>query len=89
MHAMQDTPDKIEPIRPELPRHFENVTFVLEAIVWVLIIGYVLGRMYETEEMRLHILHVVMRLAQQIASHIGVLALLAEKAYNDTAASMH
>lgn len=86
---MQDTPGEVEPVRPQFPRHLEQATFILEAVVWVLIIGYVLGRMYEEDEMRLHMLHWFMRMAQKVAGQIGILALLAEQAYNDTAQTMH
>lgn len=86
---MQDTPGEVEPVRQEFPRYLEQATFVLEAIVWVLIIGYVLGRVFEEDEMRLHLLHWFVRMAQKIAAHVGILALMAEQAYNDTASSMH
>jgi uncharacterized membrane protein YqjE len=54
--------------------------------VFVILIA---NRMWDTDEIRLHILHTIVQILQAFARIIGLWALEFEKAYNDYADTLH
>jgi hypothetical protein len=63
-----------------------------DAALWTLgfaTITFIGLRMWDTDEIRLHVLHAIVQILQAFARVIGLWALEFEKAYNDYADTLH
>lgn len=59
------------------------------AFVWTLVLGWVILRLLSEDEVRMHILHRTVKVLHKLTSTLGVMALMAEKEYNDIVSTMH
>ena len=73
-------------IAPKVSDFYFNLAI---SIVWLIAIAWFVTNMMGESGVRLRVLHVLVKSSQWVASNIGVLALLAEQAYNDTASTLH
>ena len=63
-----------------------------EAAVWTLgfaTVTFIGLRVWDSDEVRLHVLHAIIQILQAFARVLGLWALEFEKAYNDYADSLH
>lgn len=59
------------------------------AFVWTLVLGWVILRLLSEDEVRMHILNRTVKVLHKLTSTLGVMALMAEKEYNDIVSTMH
>lgn len=90
---MQGPTGEAEPIPPEPERTFEDI--YIEAAIWIVRLGaiiYLLSLftvLLNDDEVRLHILHSMMRIFQTLARTFGSWALQTENAYNEYVSILH
>lgn len=72
-----------------LYRHSTAIATLTAAYFATFVIAIIFSRMWNEDEIRLHILNVAMRILQAIARLIGGWALTCEQAYNDYANTLH
>ena len=83
--TQSDRPDDSQPVKPVLTDTAYNIICIT---IFFAATGYLVYRMMQEDEVRLHALHKLTSLSQHLAKQIGILALLAEQAYNQQVESM-
>lgn len=82
-----------EPIPPDIER--KNQDLSLNGIVWfirlaaIVYISGIMFRIWDDDEIQLHVLHGITRLLQTTARLVGTWALRVEEKYNKTVDSLH
>lgn len=94
MYTMSDTPSEAQPDRPDDSQSakpgLSDLTYNLICIsIFLATTGWLVYRMMQEDEIRLHALHRLTTFSQYLAKQLGLLALLAEQAYNQQVESMH
>ena len=80
-----------EPVSYDSEREDQRV-LLYYASLWTfgfITITYIGLKMWDTDEIRLHLLHAMVQILQAFARVIGLWALEFEKAYNDYADTLH
>lgn len=97
MYSMPEETGGAEPStyddQGESQRFLRNYTTAVAALattyVALVVIFIIVSRMWDEDEIRLHVLNTMMRILQTIARICGGWALACEKAYNDYANALH
>lgn len=90
---MQDSASENERMALANEREEKDVavaTFIrLLGFALIFTVAFSMYRIWDDDELRLHWLHAVMRILQEIARVVGMWALEFEQAYNEFANSLH
>lgn len=86
---MQMQAGEIEPDPPKPTLHLESY---YEWAIRIFVLAYIGGMCWallKDEQLRIHVLHKTIKVLHFVATAIGVWALQAEQAYNDTVSNLH
>jgi hypothetical protein len=87
---MSMPPEDIERTRSAVEKPAADLYFNLViSFIWFIALVWFIARMMGESGVRLRVLHYSLQSLQAIARWVGVMALLLEQQYNDTASNLH